>query len=230
MDLKSHFQKIENFYGEYMLLAGCIVVMGNAMDGGFLVDKDEIYPFGNPETFESALRIIKRRKNLFFAAVNEDYVGIIERNFPWLKRRDSFFYTVTREDFRGRKRHECVQLKKDAAGTIAKFWGGDERYIRSRIERYPAFGIYDKKKLVAWVGIHNLTTRIGIMGFLHVLEDFRGRGLAESVSTCLAEEIFRTGRIVGIHIWTDNEPSKNLAKKLGFEKRCIHSWFWCERN
>ncbi|MCX8173428.1 MAG: GNAT family N-acetyltransferase [Thermoplasmata archaeon] len=230
MDLKSHFQKIENFYGEYMLLEDCTVVTDNAMDGGFLIDGNEVYPFGSPAAFERTLEVIKRRKNLFFAAVGEEFVQIIEKNFPFLKRKDSFFYTVTKEQFRGKKKHECENLRREDAKTVARFWGGEERYIRSRIERYPSSGIYDGNKLVAWVGLHNLTPRIGIMGFLHVLDDYRGKGLAESVSTCLAEQIFGSGRIAGIHIWIDNEPSKNLARKLGFERRCTHSWFWHERD
>ncbi|MEM3493188.1 MAG: GNAT family N-acetyltransferase [Thermoplasmata archaeon] len=229
MELHAHFQKIENFYGEYMLQEGCTVVMDSTMNGGLLIDGTEVYPFGNPSSFERALKLIKRKKKLFFAAVDKEFVEIIEKNYPFLKRRDSFFYIVSREKFRGKKRHACRRLERDAGRIIAKFWGGEERYIRSRIELYPSCGIYDGEKLVAWVGIHNLTPRIGIMGFLHVLEEYRGKGLAESVTACLAEQIFATGRIVGVHIWTDNEPSKNLARKIGFEKICTHSWFWHER-
>ncbi|MGC8913291.1 MAG: GNAT family N-acetyltransferase [Thermoplasmata archaeon] len=227
MEIMPEFQKIENFYGEYMLQEGCAIVMANTLDGGFLYGSHEVYPFGKPTAFESALKVIGNRKNLFFPAINEQYVEIIEKKFPFLKRREAYFYTLKKEDFRGKQRHECRTLQPGDVKTIAKYWGsGEEEYIKTRIEKYPSCGIYDGEQLVAWVGIHNLTPRIAIMGFLHVLEPYRGRGLAESVSAWLATKIFESGRIIGIHIWTDNKPSNNLAKKLGFEFRCIHSWFW----
>lgn len=229
MELKKHFQALENFYGEYLLQEGCIVVVPSTMDGGFLIAGNEVYPFGSPLAFEKALSLIKKRKNLFFPAVNDIYVSIIEKYFPHLQKHEAFFYTASKENFRGRKRHECVRLDLEAVPTIARFWGrGEEKYIQSRIERYPFYGIYQEKELIAWIGVHNLTPRIGIMGFLHVKEEHRGKGFAESLSAWLAEELFKGGREIGIHIWKDNTASNNLARKLGFVLRCTHSWFWHE--
>gem|GEM_PF-3600208 len=232
MNLKEHFSKIENFYGEYMLQNDCAVVFSAALDGGFLFGKDaEVYPFGRPESFDACLFAIRHRKNIFFPAVNAEFVKIIKKRFPGLSCRESNFYIATPEGFAGKEKAPARPLRISDAKTIARYWeNGEIKYIESRLKLYPAYGIFDGERLVAWVGIHTMTERIAIMGFLHVMLEYRGRGYAESISTKLAHEIFKTGRIAGIHIWSDNTASMQLARKLGFEFVCPHYWFWYERK
>src|SRR2546428_14075436 len=56
------------------------------------------------------------------------------------------------------------------------------------------------------------------MEFLHMLDEYRHRGYARSLSCALVKEIFRGGRIPACHVYADNKPSLNLMDSLGLRR------------
>lgn len=73
-------------------------------------------------------------------------------------------------------------------------------------------GGYLDGKLVGFAGLHSE----GSMGLLTVLPEYRRRGFAQQIYSALINNQLRKGRIPYAQIYTDNENSLNLQKKLGF--------------
>ncbi|MGM0510583.1 MAG: GNAT family N-acetyltransferase, partial [Thermoplasmatota archaeon] len=125
--------------------------------------------------------------------------------------------------------HETVELLEEDSEVIDQFWnlsGGDSTdYIEDRISNGPAYGIRRDGDLVAWCLTHHVTESAMTLGFLHVKEDWRGRGFAKSVTESMCQYALENGLIPVIDIFKDNEPSLDLAKSLGFQKIGENHWF-----
>jgi ribosomal protein S18 acetylase RimI-like enzyme len=130
--------------------------------------------------------------------------------------RDQFWLCYLPGDARLPSPPASVQpLDPRDASTIQRFWPyADESsilYIRERIEGGITAGLRLGGDLVSW----GLTHTSGAMGFLHVLEDHRGRGYAKAVTYRLVEEIRRRGETPFVYISVRNDSSLGLAAKLG---------------
>ncbi|MBE6064991.1 GNAT family N-acetyltransferase [Clostridium cochlearium] len=92
-------------------------------------------------------------------------------------------------------------------------------YIEDRIKNGIALGIYGDGKLVAWAITHD----DGAIGFLNVLEEYRGKGYGTDVTVAMIKRLLELGELPFVHIEEDNIKSMNLALKAGFRKdRRIH--------
>ena len=65
----------------------------------------------------------------------------------------------------------------------------------------------------------------GGLGFLHVIENARGKGYALSIAVSLIEEVRQKEKIPFAYIEKDNFRSINLVTKLGFVKLENRHWF-----
>lgn len=139
----------------------------------------------------------------------------------------AWLFRMERADFRPYKACETGAVLKQHAELIARLWGPDRNaveYVRSRIEKGPTAGVYVGDELVAWDMTHLLTDKVVMLGFLHVLEGYRGRGFAKTVCTAMCEEVFRMGRMPACHVYQDNEPSIKLTEAMGFRRVKRQSW------
>ncbi len=111
---------------------------------------------------------------------------------------------------------------------VGKVWdpGWDRAgpYVRQRIEAGHAYAVYEDGKPVAWALLHFETPQVAMMGFLHVLEPYRGKGYARSVSSALVKDILARGKIPALHVKTDNVPSLELTASLGFHRVKKQVW------
>ncbi len=103
-------------------------------------------------------------------------------------------------------------------------WGHAGAYVRSRIEAGHAYAVYVDGKPVAWAFLHFETPEVAMMGFLHVLEPYRGKGYARSVASALAKDVLARGKIPALHVKTDNVPSLELTASLGFHRVKTQVW------
>jgi 8-oxo-dGTP diphosphatase len=85
-------------------------------------------------------------------------------------------------------------------------------YIKERIETGISGGIFEDEKLVAW----GLTHDDGALGFLHVLPDFRRKGLGSEIVKYLINKKRSYNEPVFANIEPDNIKAINLVEKLGF--------------
>lgn len=92
-------------------------------------------------------------------------------------------------------------------------------YIRERLISGISCGISRDKKLIAWAITHD----DGAIGFLHVLDEYRGLGYAADVMKFMINRVKAKNSIPFAQIEEHNFPSINLVKKLGFvEYKRVH--------
>lgn len=103
-------------------------------------------------------------------------------------------------------------------------WGHASAYVRRRIEQGHAYAAYEDGKPVAWAFLHFETPQVSLMGFLHVLEPYRRKGYARSVSSALVKDILARGKIPALHVKTDNVPSLEMTTRLGFHRVKTQVW------
>ncbi len=120
---------------------------------------------------------------------------------------------------------EIRPLKLEEADIVNNYWeykdDGTINYVRNMINRNYSGGIEEDGKLVAWLTIHD----DGALGFLYVLEGYRGKGYAKDLTVYLCNKLRKDNMIPFLYIVTENEKSLSLARKLGFEKDRKVCWF-----
>jgi 8-oxo-dGTP diphosphatase len=93
-------------------------------------------------------------------------------------------------------------------------------YITDRIKRGISGGIYNGDELIGWAITHD----DGAIGFLHIEERYRGKGLGTDLTIYMIGKVRQAGRIPFVHIEASNQNSISLAKKLGFRESGKVSW------
>lgn len=140
---------------------------------------------------------------------------------------DAILYRLDRADFRDVQAHEVEPLDPNFAAKIAKIWAPDwpsEGYVRSRITKGLNGAIYENGEPVAWYMTHLETDDVVMLGFLHVLDEYRGRGYAKSLSCALIKQTFAKDKVPCCHVYTDNAASIQLMEGLGFRRVCLQVW------
>ncbi len=139
-----------------------------------------------------------------------------------------WLFQLDPEDFVDREGPGVRPLGPEWSDLVGKTWDPDwdhaGPYVRSRIEAGHAYAVYEDGKPVAWALLHFETERVAMMGFLHVLEPYRGKGYAKSVSSALVKDILKRGKIPALHVKTDNVPSLKLTSNLGFHRVKKQVW------
>ena len=157
-----------------------------------------------------------------------------ELSFPVIRERaevgwwgEAILYRLDPSDFRDVQAHSVEPLDPKYAAKIAKIWEPEwpaEGYVRSRIEGGLNGAIYEDGEPVAWYLTHLETDDVVMLGFLHVLDAYRGRGYAKSLSSALIKQTFAKGKTPCCHVYTDNVPSIRLMEGLGFRRVCLQAW------
>jgi 8-oxo-dGTP diphosphatase len=93
-------------------------------------------------------------------------------------------------------------------------------YIKDRIRRGVSAGIYNGDELIGWAITHD----DGAIGFLHVDEKYRSKGLGSDLTIYMSEKVRLADRIPFVHIEKTNLTSLSIAKKLGFVEAGEVSW------
>ncbi|MDX1417526.1 MAG: GNAT family N-acetyltransferase [Candidatus Promineifilaceae bacterium] len=113
-------------------------------------------------------------------------------------------------------------IERDAATILANsHYDGFTSipYLVDRIKRGPNAGIRISGDLVAWI----LTHDDGAIGNLHVLDEYRRKGMALDLLVYLSQRIRQLKRVPFVHIEEDNFQSTNLARKIGYQPdRRVH--------
>ena len=138
----------------------------------------------------------------------------LELNRFWLFRLDA-------QDFVEHEAAGVRSLGPEWATLVAHHWspGWDATaYVRSRMDAGPALAIFDGGTPVAWVLTHAETPTVSVIGFIHVLDPYRRRGYALSLTSAIVKNVLRRGKIPALHVQTENTASLDLVEKLGFRR------------
>lgn len=120
-------------------------------------------------------------------------------------------------------RYDAVDLPASEASYIYGNSGYKEYisidYIDERIRNGVGLGIYEGGRPIAWA----LTHDDGAIGFLNVLEGYRGKGYGTAIMAAMVKRLLELGEVPFLHIEEDNHKSMSLALKTGFRKdRRVH--------
>lgn len=221
---------IRNAYQISMLDADGVTVETDDMDdpsGVVLVLEGTVTMKGKKTTLVELLKRLEPGEYRFHSIDSQAFeaakevVEDIDDSPTWMFKRGSEKFEEPDVD--------VVPLPEDAAHEINRYWrlqGGDSTdYIRNRIRNGPAYGIYIDNELVAWSLTHRVTEDAMMLGFLHVKEEWRCRGMAKAVTERLCQEASELGVVPVVDIYQDNVKSLELAKTMGFEKIGEGHWF-----
>lgn len=93
-------------------------------------------------------------------------------------------------------------------------------YIEHRIQQGVSSIFYKDGEPAGW----SLTHDDGAIGFLHVLEKFRKRGIAQLITIDMINKVKSTEKIPFVYIKEENYKSLSLVKKLGFIEQKKIAW------
>lgn len=170
-----------------------------------------------------------RNMNMVFGATPTRFCRMIRENWrgPDAGRRvwynHCYLYVLKPGRLVIDRTHRVSRLRPEDASLIAQSWpyGRSADHILRRIRNGPGYCIRRQGQPVAW----GLTHDDGSMGFLHVLEAFRGQGMARTLTTVLARRLLSIGIQPSMHIITGNRASIRLTASMGFTRAGRFSWF-----
>ncbi|MBB6217225.1 ribosomal protein S18 acetylase RimI-like enzyme [Anaerosolibacter carboniphilus] len=191
-------------------------------DNSFLVrgrsDQDWVYFSSNsPTEFEALVEKVDEEDEYF--AIIEDWM------LPYLLKDKKVIWELVcmklyfpEDKPVGPPKSEIVDLTHDYVQYIfdhSKYKDFTSvEYITERIEKGIGLGILRDEKLVAWLITHD----DGAMGFLHVLDEYRGRGYALDLTVEMVDRLRKQEKIPFVHIEENNVQSMGLALKMGFKE------------
>lgn len=123
-------------------------------------------------------------------------------------------------------RLEIRTPSEDLADVIAEHYEYLNRdQVIAHIRREHLFGGFIGDKLVGFIGEHPE----GSVGILEVLPEFRRHGYAYDLESFMIARHFNQGKVPFAQIFTDNEKSLSLQRKLGMTQ-AEQSCFWLARR
>jgi GNAT superfamily N-acetyltransferase len=137
--------------------------------------------------------------------------------------RANYLYVLPPGGLKSVRLHRVGSLAPADARQIAPLWanGRQKNYIRWRITAGPSAAIRRSGRLVAWGATH----ADGSMAMLRVMEEYRGQGLARSITHVLARRVLAWGLQPFLHINRKNQASINLCEGMGFVRHGTYAWF-----
>lgn len=118
-------------------------------------------------------------------------------------------------------------LTPDYAEFICEVYGhGRPEGIREQLTEGTVWGIFVDGEIAGFMGRHEE----GSMGMLEILPEYRRRGLAHKLEAGYINAVRALGEVPYAQIYTDNEASFALQRKLGLEITDRHiAWMWKPR-
>lgn len=87
----------------------------------------------------------------------------------------------------------------------------DIAYLKDRLRKKSMLGAFLEEKLVGFIGMHGE----GSIGLLHVLSDWRRKGVGAALEAEMINRLLREGRTPYCYVREENEASAGLQEKLG---------------
>lgn len=107
------------------------------------------------------------------------------------------------------------QLDESFADIVAEHYHliHDTAYIRERLQAGMVYGAFLEGTLAGFAGVHEE----GGMGMLEVFAEHRRKGIGEALEAFVINRTLERKETPYAHIFTDNEASVSLQKKLGLK-------------
>lgn len=166
-------------------------------------------------------------EKLNFAGVPIKYYNMIkkEKQIDWEE--ICHLYYIDNENINLLKpRHKVESLRIEDSDIVNQFYTyKDENsieYIKECILERKTSCIFDKDgNPISWAVIRE----DGSMGIMYTRKEYRGKGLAASVTLDLVDKVINNGDVPFVHIVHGNDASVKLAESIGFKKYGDIAWF-----
>lgn len=117
---------------------------------------------------------------------------------------------------------DIKRLTSEYAHVVAEaYYPEGEEWIGRNIEKGLLYGLFENGELAAFAGFH----REGSMGMLHVLGEYRRKGYGEALEKFVINRALSAGSIPYCHVYTSNNASIQLQRKLGLTEGMRPVWW-----
>lgn len=132
---------------------------------------------------------------------------------------------------------DCPEVA-DSGYPIRRLESSDEQSLLELFKRaYPGnyyharmlaqgkyFGAFDSNNLVGVAGVHvdSEQYEVSVLGNITTDEDYRGKGIATTLTSRVTRELQAEGRMICLNVKTDNLAAIRCYEKLGFER--VHTY------
>ncbi|MBS4014064.1 MAG: GNAT family N-acetyltransferase [Bacteroidetes bacterium] len=119
---------------------------------------------------------------------------------------------------------ECKHIDKALAGFIYSNSAYKDftsvEYICDRLIKDISAGYFVDGELVGWALTHDDSS----IGFLNIIQQYRGQGIGENILRYLTTERIKTNRPAFVNIESQNIQTKKMLAKIGYEFDRKVSW------
>lgn len=124
-------------------------------------------------------------------------------------------------------KHKDIRLLSvDDLEYVAEHYQDNEEYLRRHLEKKLMYGAYVENKLVGFVGFRE----DGSSGFLYVEEEYRGRGIGESLEAYSINLLREQGFTSFGYVVVGNEASLRVQERLGLYLSQSTVWWTGQNN
>lgn len=196
---------------------------------GFIFKSNDWYvPYSpNDEIAFEMIRNLNYKKGDIFAGILKKYFDFIiaTNEVDWEEL--CFLYYMDKEDLNiSRLKHEVKDLRLEDAEIVNEFYTYKDdtslEYLKDRITQGPSSAVFDDDdNPISWA----MVREDGSMGIMYTKKDYRGKGIAASVSIDLAKKVIKNNKTPFVHIVDTNAASVALAESIGLKKYGDVVWF-----
>ncbi len=116
-------------------------------------------------------------------------------------------------------RHKVKKLDAEDLDQVALVFGEERRtHVENALSRGFSYGAYLDGKMVSMATVSYIKGDVAFIRGIHTDPEFRGRGLATSVTSALVAEIARTGKTAVLWVSKDNYAAIRVYEKVGFKE------------
>jgi ribosomal protein S18 acetylase RimI-like enzyme len=181
-----------------------------------------LFVMGSGEGIEAILRQVIRPRVAYVAALARD-LPAVETQYRVDPGVSMVRMWVDRAHFRPYP-SEVRRLLPVEIGDLNRLYGlGFASWLpASAVSEGVYYGMKVGGQLVAAAGTHVIspTARLGVVGNVLTIMEFRGRGYATATTGAVTAELLRTCDQVVLNVRSDNPPALNAYRRLGYQEHC----------
>ena len=166
-------------------------------------------------------------KQLRVASLSKKLIPNKVKGFRLIKEVGCGLFYLNPENFMPMKTNiEIEPLVQEDACKVVKntSYEIDEDYVLRCISIAPSVAVKENGELLCYMLVH----LNGSIGMLFTHETHRKRGFASSAISCLTEKQIKKGNPIFCYIVNENNDSRRVFERLGFEHKALVSWLQYE--
>jgi ribosomal protein S18 acetylase RimI-like enzyme len=188
-----------------------------------------LFAQGDPRAVAAILDEFSSEPSVFLH-VRPEILPVLETRYDVVELRHMWRMVLERDAYRSASTPGVIRLSSAQESAVAQLFddgaGSGESpdfFVPSMLDAGVFYGREDADELVAVAGTHLVVPSedVAAIGNIYTRRDRRGRGLAESVTSSVVDELLRLkiGTIV-LNVNQSNASAIRLYERLGFKRHC----------